>query len=692
MRSGRKRAPHQRAHQLAFHVEKIQGDETGLLQFEGEDRRGIEGIGIVLPQLELAGGRHRDLDRRAEFEVAAAVEVRQLVAIGLAGLDRAILIAVGMGAGAGSRPLDQAGGDLDELARALGAEEVEAEVLGLGTGHPLEEHRIALAPGGKGGEFHRNIEADLVVLYLTILGRTRGFELARRVEAEAGANGFGFGRVGDVEGQGILAGTEDLVLEDLLPLLLPAAIVIEIDPGVEETDGGGGHDHGSLVAGDQALLIKDDAILVSETVGVIAAGLRRGLAVGLGIDELAQAEIADAVPGAVTGQQGRKRRIGGIAKVKFGRQDLDRVILHLAVAGGAGKTELGICAEAEAGEGEADPGVGGKGEREGVRAGLQGDGGEDLFAGIGPAAIGIEIDPGIEVTGPGGGDAERNGRALGQMMRRGEEHSVFVIAVEVVAAGIRVGLAILLLVDPCAEETVAGDDMARAVVLQQGRVGGIRGIAEIPVDADRLDLDPVIDAAVGADLKADLEALASGLGGDLGVREFIAVGEAELRGKITLALHKAIAVGIGVLQLGARRALLGAVEPLDQVVGESGHEFAGAIDQAPLHLGPDIFGVVLPIGVGHVDFGDDILRLGSGIGSRARGYGFRPVGQTFWIVPPDRRTCRGSQAGQDEKQAQDDPARCIRSLVFHQLSSLKMMTPVTIELRLRRRHEPPARL
>ncbi|OPZ76799.1 MAG: hypothetical protein BWY77_01822 [bacterium ADurb.Bin431] len=232
--------------------------------------------------------------------------------------------------------------------------------------------------------------------------------------------------------------------------------------------------------------------------------------------------------------------------------------------------------------------------------------------------------------------------------------------------------------------------MAGAVVFLHGRIGGIRGIPEIPVDADGLDLNPVVDAAVGADFEADLEALAGGLGRDLEVGEFVTVGIAELGGEIALAFHKAVAVGIRIVLLGTGGAAAVVIEPLDEMISEAGLETAGAFNEAPLHLGPDILGIALAVLVVDIDLGDDVLRLGAGVGGRARGDGLGPVGQPFRIVPPDRGAGGQSHAAEDEEQDDAQPARCSDSLVLHQLSS-KNMTGVMIRLLVRRRSAPPAR-
>jgi len=325
-----------------------------------------------------------------------------------------------------------------------------------------------------------------------------------------------------------------------------------------------------VVFGDEGVLVEEDAVFIIQAAVIIALGLVVLLAVRLGVDELAQEEIAHEVAGAIAGEQGREGRVGGVAKVILGGQDFELVILHLAVARGAGEGEGLVGAEAEAGEGDAQGRVGRDGEIDVVGAGRQGKAAEDLLAGIRPAAVFVEIDPAVEKTVPGGGDSEGGRAALGEMAGIGKEHAVFVIPVEVVAGGVRIRLAVLLGIDQAAQIAVAGDDVAGAVLLHQGRVFRIRRIAEIPVDADRLDLHAVVDAAVGPDLKADLEALAGRLGRDLEVGKFVAVAIAELGGEIALAFHKTVTVGIGILLLRAGGALAVVVEPLDEVIGEAG--------------------------------------------------------------------------------------------------------------------------
>ena len=114
--------------------------------------------------------------------------------------------------------------------------------------------------------------------------------------------------------------------------------------------------------------------------------------------------------------------------------------------------------------------------------------GEYLLARVGPIAIVVEVDPGIEQPRAACGDV--HGRHLTCSQQRGKGHTVLVVvAICVVAGRCAVGLAVRFVVDRRAE--IGTDDrMPGAVVLQQCRVGiaggraacGIGRVAEVESD------------------------------------------------------------------------------------------------------------------------------------------------------------------------------------------------------------------
>ena len=72
------------------------------------------------------------------------------------------------------------------------------------------------------------------------------------------------------------------------------------------------------------------------------------------------------------------------------------MVFGLAVGGGACGRQTTRGGDPESGEGRAEGGVDGYGHHQGVRARRQGGVGEDLLTGVGPVAVGVEVDPGVE--------------------------------------------------------------------------------------------------------------------------------------------------------------------------------------------------------------------------------------------------------------------------------------------------------
>ncbi|OPZ71452.1 MAG: hypothetical protein BWY83_01146 [bacterium ADurb.Bin478] len=354
------------------------------------------------------------------------------------------------------------------------------------------------------------------------------------------------------------------------------------------------------------------------------------------------------MPGAVMAEQSGERRVRRIAEIIFRRQNGDRIVFHFAVAGQAGVGELLICAETKAQERCPGRRVGRQSCNQTVRSGGQRLAGEELFAGVRPTAVVIEIRPAVEITVSGGGYEEGQRAALGQMAGIEKLHAVLIVVCgQVVAAGLSVRLTVCFRIDQSAEAAILCDDVTCSVLAEQGGKQGIRRIAEIKGQTGGLYFHTIVDMAVRPDVKTNFNPLARGLRRDLEKGELKTMLKIELGRKRALCFHKAGAVRrIWKRQLRMARAIPIAVHPFDQMIVGSGYKFTGALHERPFHLYPDIFRIVLPISVGDIDLGDDKLRLGTGVGGGPGGDGLSPEGQIFRIVPPDRSVGCAHQCGQ----------------------------------------------
>ena len=189
----------------------------------------------------------------------------------------------------------------------------------------------------------------------------------------------------------------------------------------------------------------------------------------------------------VVGQQGRIAEcaecVGRVAVVQRLGQDLDPVVLHLSVIAVAVEGDQGSDGgEAETRERRADDGIRWHIEGQGVDAGDHGLGREDLVGGIGPVAVDVVVDPAIEIAPSGDGHVDGGG--LTRNEERIEDHPVLVvIAVVVVAEGLRLGLAVDVRVPTGAQIEGVVEGVIGAVVGNQcriaegaGRVGRVTAI------------------------------------------------------------------------------------------------------------------------------------------------------------------------------------------------------------------------
>src|SRR5205823_8863764 len=111
---------------------------------------------------------------------------------------------------------------------------------------------------------------------------------------------------------------------------------------------------------------------------------------------------------------------------------------------------------------------------------------DDFFAGVAPVAIFVQIEPGIEVAAHAAGNGGGHGNLVGQPHGDsiGELHAVVAAGgVGVLVAIGQGGLeAVGLFGDGRAEMEAVDDDVAGAVVGQQGGIGRVGRVAEIEED------------------------------------------------------------------------------------------------------------------------------------------------------------------------------------------------------------------
>ena len=296
----------------------------------------------------------------------------------------------------------------------------------------------------------------------------------------------------DLEGED-LSGVHGFVVEDAVVGLRPGAIPVKIDPSVEDAGHGGQNpDEGGRPGNDGAQ--ENNAVFVIAPIAVVSQGPGTGLAIRLGIDQLAEEEVVDAVRGPVAGSEGWETRVPRITPVDvtaIALLDFHHVVLDLPVRGKSRWSEAPRRVEADAGRSPSHRRGGRNREVEEVRPGHHRRVDDDLLTGI-PASAHVEVDPRIDVSLGGGHDGDL---CHGALLQGGEEYSVIVVvAVIVITEGQRVRLSIRLRINGRPEIKSIGDQMDGSVV---HREGGIRLVGSIPpvqltVGCTLFDSNPVI--------------------------------------------------------------------------------------------------------------------------------------------------------------------------------------------------------
>ncbi|OPZ25835.1 MAG: hypothetical protein BWZ02_02282 [Lentisphaerae bacterium ADurb.BinA184] len=295
---------------------------------------------------------------------------------------------------------------------------------------------------------------------------------------------------------------------DVLARVVPVAVGVEIHPRVKEGGEAGRGRHGDLEGGvgpRRKRLYEDDPVLVINRGQVVAAGRSVRLSVGLVVNPLAQQQPGlDGVLRAIVGRQcrvaGGRRPVGRIAEVHpFADADAHGVVLDLAVGGRTGHAQV-IAADAETGVGE-DAGRGADGRVDGVVVGAGGrvHGVDDVFVGLVPVAVAVEVDPTVEMrrivhrAGKGAEDLDRDRLAGAGKQGVGQGDAVPVVEIHaVVARGRGAGLAVGLGVNQLAQPQGRGDGVDWAVAVPPGRVGPVRGIAAVRLTGPLAHVDDVV--------------------------------------------------------------------------------------------------------------------------------------------------------------------------------------------------------
>lgn len=170
-------------------------------------------------------------------------------------------------------------------------------------------------------------DLDQIILDLAVDGQPDRGQSAGPAEAEAGVDRCeGGGRAGHGELEQVRSGMEGLADEELLARVIPVAVAVPVEPGVELAGHGGGHldDRGFA---DGQFGEELNAVLIAAVGGIIARGGNIRVAVAVGIDPRAEVKAGDdLMAGAVAGEQGAEG-IGGIAEIigRSGRRRRRRV-------------------------------------------------------------------------------------------------------------------------------------------------------------------------------------------------------------------------------------------------------------------------------------------------------------------------------------------------------------------------------
>jgi len=161
----------------------------------------------------------------------------------------------------------------------------------------------------------RVLDTDQVVLHLAVRSQACDAQTAHRTEAEAGKRLAGHRPGGDVEQQHVASRGQRLVGEHVLVGVIPVAVGVPVDPGVERAARRGGHLDRRGLADDQ--IGEDHAILVIGAAEVVSCGAGVRQPLELTVDEPAEVDFGnDCVAGAVAEQQRRVCRIRGVAEIR----------------------------------------------------------------------------------------------------------------------------------------------------------------------------------------------------------------------------------------------------------------------------------------------------------------------------------------------------------------------------------------
>ena len=184
--------------------------------------------------------------------------------------------------------------------------------------------------------------------------------------------------------------------------------------------------------------------------------------------------------------------------------DGDRVVFHLSIRRCPliGKPAGGT--EAEAGEGQVRGGGEGRhGEGEAVHPRDQCLIREDLFAIVGPVAVVVEVDPGVQEARDRGRDIERGD--LPGSQRGSKDDAVFIVArITVVSVGQVARLAVGLAVHAGSQIYAAHDLVARTIAVQKGRIGR-RGVAKVSLGWCQQPEFGSRQAVVGGEIKPSVD-------------------------------------------------------------------------------------------------------------------------------------------------------------------------------------------
>ena len=274
---------------------------------------------------------------------------------------------------------------------------------------------------------------DDVIFHFAVATGSDAVRAGGAGEAEAGAEIDARqcrGRDGDADvlQRVVRAGGDPQVGSDLLARVVEAAVVVEVDPGVQVGIGAGqiGHldgDGGRSTGGHRG---EGHAVFVIHRGDVVTRGGRIHRGAEFRVHEGSDAESRH--DGAARAAENRK-----IAEVRRRRTDDGHVVLHFADPARTCGARRDVIGQADA-HSHADAGRGGgwNGQVEAAVDVVGSRGNEDiagdLFSGVGEDAVVVEIDPGIQVAG-GAGIVRHTGDEGDRCTcgHRRQRHAVFVV-------------------------------------------------------------------------------------------------------------------------------------------------------------------------------------------------------------------------------------------------------------------------